>query len=161
MPSPFKKSSYIMHYFKSLFILFFLVYSCAEKPIENEPEETMYFPPNSGTWETMTYADAGFASAHLSDLLNYLETKHTKGFIILKNCSRILFQRTYSRFILVLGFCGQNTHFNCYRHSRTRRFDTTFSKSFRLLGNGLDCCTTCQRKPDHLPTFIEYVLRIG
>jgi len=85
MRSPFKTSSYNMHYFKSLFILFFLVYSCAEKPIENEPEETMYFPPNSGTWETMTLADAGFASAHLSDLLNYLETKHTKGFIILKN----------------------------------------------------------------------------
>jgi len=85
MRSPFKTSSYNMHYFKSLFILLFLAYSCTEKPIENDPEETMYFPPNSGTWETMTLADAGFASAHLSDLLNYLETKHTKGFIILKN----------------------------------------------------------------------------
>jgi len=84
MPSQFKKLSYNMHYFKSIFILLFFVYSCSEKPVDNEPE-TMYFPPTSGTWETMTMEDAGFDNSYLNDLLNYLETKHTKGFIILKN----------------------------------------------------------------------------
>lgn len=51
----------------------------SEVPIENT-----YFPPLTGTsWETATLESLGWNSNELPQLLNYLETKNTKGFIVL------------------------------------------------------------------------------
>lgn len=49
-------------------------------------DENMYFPPNDATtWETKTIASLGWNQNNVQDLLNYLETKNSKGFIILQN----------------------------------------------------------------------------
>jgi CubicO group peptidase (beta-lactamase class C family) len=45
----------------------------------------MYFPPNSDTWETKTPDEAGLNSNAIPELLDYLEAKNTKGFILLHN----------------------------------------------------------------------------
>lgn len=46
----------------------------------------MYFPPiGSSTWETKTVASLGWNETQVQPLLDYLELKHTKGFIILHN----------------------------------------------------------------------------
>lgn len=50
------------------------------------PEEQMYFPPiGSTTWETKTVASLGWNESQVQPLLDYLELKHTKGFIVLHN----------------------------------------------------------------------------
>ncbi|WP_432673220.1 serine hydrolase domain-containing protein [Flavobacterium sp. SM2513] len=47
-------------------------------------ETSTYFPPKTGTeWETKSVASLGWNQNALPDLLDYLETKNTKGFIIL------------------------------------------------------------------------------
>ena len=50
------------------------------------PEEQMYFPPiGSTTWKTKTVASLGWNESQVQPLLDYLELKHTKGFIVLHN----------------------------------------------------------------------------
>ncbi|NHN25117.1 serine hydrolase [Flavobacterium jejuense] len=46
----------------------------------------MYFPPNDATtWETKTIASLNWNQNNVQDLLDYLETKNSKSFIILHN----------------------------------------------------------------------------
>ena len=79
---------------KLLFLLLFsfLLFNCSNsynRESDNTPdttEENLYFPPiNSDTWDTKTLADAGWNEAELQPLLDYLEAKNTKGFIMLHN----------------------------------------------------------------------------
>lgn len=75
------------HLFLILISLFLV--SCTEEPVENDStpiiENVLYFPPNSGEWETMSMSDANFDESNVENLLTYLEEKNTKGFIVLKN----------------------------------------------------------------------------
>lgn len=53
-----------------------------ETPISNE----LYFPPiNSNEWETLSISDLQWNESALQPLLNYVESKNTKAFLILKN----------------------------------------------------------------------------
>ncbi|TXI68762.1 MAG: class C beta-lactamase-related serine hydrolase [Flavobacterium sp.] len=55
------------------------------------PVEQMYFPPiGSTTWETKTVASLGWNESQVQPLLDYLELKHTKGFIVLHNGKIVL-----------------------------------------------------------------------
>lgn len=48
--------------------------------------ENMYFPPNGNdTWETKSAASLSWNESNIQDLLDYLELKHSKSFIILQN----------------------------------------------------------------------------
>ena len=48
--------------------------------------EKMYFPPNSGNeWETKSIESLGWNASKVQDLVDYLQLKHTKSFIILQN----------------------------------------------------------------------------
>ena len=75
-----------------LFSFSFLILNCSsndnnqidETPTTNE--ESLYFPPiNSDTWETKTLAEAGWNESPLQSLLDFLDEKNTKGFIMLHN----------------------------------------------------------------------------
>ena len=58
--------------------------------------ESMYFPPLSGTaWETKSVADLGWKQAAVQPLLDYLELKKSKGFIILVN-GRIVIEKYFN-----------------------------------------------------------------
>lgn len=80
---------------KILLISFLLIFiSCSSDetsvptptPIPTPTEETMYFPPNgSTTWETKTPESLGWNTANIQPLYDYLNLKHSKGFIILHN----------------------------------------------------------------------------
>lgn len=60
-------------------------YDSSSSDIEPTPE-SIYFPPlNSNIWETVTPSELGWNENQLQPLLNYLEEKHSKGFIILYN----------------------------------------------------------------------------
>ena len=75
-----------------LFSFSFLILNCSSNDnnqIDETPttyEESLYFPPiNSDTWETKTLADAGWNESQLQPLLDFLDEKNTKGFIMLHN----------------------------------------------------------------------------
>ena len=56
----------------------------------------MYFPPiGSSTWETKTVASLGWNETQVQPLLDYLELKHTKGFIVLHN-GRIVMENYFN-----------------------------------------------------------------
>ncbi|WP_394801207.1 serine hydrolase domain-containing protein [Chryseobacterium gwangjuense] len=49
-------------------------------------KETMYFPPsNSDSWETKSISSLGWHQDKVQDLLDYLQSKNSKSFIILQN----------------------------------------------------------------------------
>ena len=59
--------------------------------------ETMYFPPNDGstTWETKSITSLGWNQSQVQPLLDYLELKNTKSFIILVN-GRIVMENYFN-----------------------------------------------------------------
>lgn len=59
--------------------------------------EAMYFPPNDGssTWETKSISTLGWNQSAVQPLLDYLELKHSKSFIILVN-GRIVMENYFN-----------------------------------------------------------------
>ena len=78
--------------------LFLLLLSCSSDSSSPEPvEELMYFPPSDGstTWETKSIADLTWNQSAVQPLLDYLELKHSKSFIILVN-GRIVMENYFN-----------------------------------------------------------------
>ncbi|MFV5685351.1 serine hydrolase domain-containing protein [Flavobacterium sp. GB2R13] len=78
----------------------FLCMSCSSESTNPAPmptpTETLYFPPLSGiTWETKSIVSLGWKQAAVQPLLDYLELKHSKGFIILVN-GRIVMENYFN-----------------------------------------------------------------
>lgn len=68
-----------------IIVIGLFIYSCSS-PEENVIAEAMYFPPNnSSVWETKTITDLGWNESEVQPLLDYLELKNSKSFIILHN----------------------------------------------------------------------------
>ncbi|WP_415325967.1 serine hydrolase domain-containing protein [Chryseobacterium sp. MMS23-Vi53] len=58
--------------------------------------EAMYFPPlNSDSWETKSISNLGWHQDKVQDLLDYLQTKNSKSFMILQN-GRIVMENYFS-----------------------------------------------------------------
>jgi len=75
-----------------LLILPFEAISSKNLPrIANPQSEKIYFPPNSGSeWKTKSIASLGWNSIKAQELLEYLEQKNTKSFIILHNGKMVM-----------------------------------------------------------------------
>jgi CubicO group peptidase (beta-lactamase class C family) len=79
-----------------LFILVTSLWGCNSDDGNTSNEEAMYFPPiGSSTWETKTVASLGWNETQVQPLLDYLELKHTKGFIVLHN-GRIVMENYFN-----------------------------------------------------------------
>ncbi|WP_343695162.1 serine hydrolase [Flavobacterium sp.] len=75
-----------------------LLISCSKDTTEPDPApaESMYFPPLTGTtWETKSIADLKWNQSAVQPLLDYLELKHSKSFIILVN-GRIVLENYFN-----------------------------------------------------------------
>ncbi len=91
--------------FKTLFplsLVFTIFFTSCQKdttdPNPVPPPESMYFPPTSGTeWQTTTAASLGWNEALIPDLYTYLQSKGTKGFIVLKN-GKIVIEKYFGTF---------------------------------------------------------------
>lgn len=84
-----------------LFSVFILSFGCSNSDTspEDSPqaEEPMYFPPNDGsnTWETKSIASLGWNQTAVQPLLDFLEEKNSKSFIILVN-GRIVMENYFN-----------------------------------------------------------------
>ncbi|MHB1146727.1 MAG: serine hydrolase domain-containing protein [Lutibacter sp.] len=68
-----------------------LLGACSESDAIHEPETSLYFPPLTGnTWETTSVEALNWNQSQVQPLLDYLETKNTKGFIMLHNGKIVL-----------------------------------------------------------------------
>ncbi|MDI1317254.1 serine hydrolase [Flavobacterium sp.] len=79
-------------------ILFVLLVSCSSDSASADPiEEQMYFPPSDGNvvWETKSIASLGWNQNAVQPLLDYLELKHSKSFIVLLN-GRIVMENYFN-----------------------------------------------------------------
>ncbi|MBG6111516.1 CubicO group peptidase (beta-lactamase class C family) [Flavobacterium sp. CG_9.10] len=102
------------------FLILFLCISCNSETSEptptTVPTETIYFPPVTGTsWETKSIASLGWKQAAVQPLLDYLELKHSKGFIILVN----------GRIVLENYFSGHSASTNWYWASAGKTLTST------------------------------------
>lgn len=83
----------------SLLILLLFCSSCSSdtpEPTPNPTTETLYFPPLTGTtWETKSIASLGWKQTAVQPLLDYLELKNSKSFIILVN-GRIVMENYFN-----------------------------------------------------------------
>ncbi|TMM55979.1 serine hydrolase [Maribacter algarum] len=85
-----------------LLISFLVILSCSKDNTEtinsiiNPDPIGLYFPPiNSNEWEGVTAAQLNWNETNIQDLLDYLETKDTKGFIVLEN-GRIVIEEYFN-----------------------------------------------------------------
>jgi len=79
-------------------LIAFLYISCSSENVQPNPIsiETMHFPPLTGNvWETKSIASLGWKQTAVQPLLDYLELKHSKGFIILVN-GRIVLENYFN-----------------------------------------------------------------
>lgn len=68
----------------------------SESHLDSTTAENMYFPPTSGTnWETKSISDLGWKQEAVQPLLDYLELKHSKSFMILVN-GRIVMENYFN-----------------------------------------------------------------
>lgn len=66
----------------------------------NLKSQSLYFPPLTGNvWDSITPASLNYCQARIDSLYNYLQSKNTKSFIILKDGKRVLekYFGTYTR----------------------------------------------------------------
>ncbi|VXB96416.1 Serine hydrolase [Flavobacterium sp. 9AF] len=80
----------------SIFTLALLFTNCSSDDTTTPNEEEIYFPPiNSNTWETKSLENLGWNSNAVPALLDYLEQKHSKSFMILIN-GRIVMEEYFN-----------------------------------------------------------------
>jgi CubicO group peptidase (beta-lactamase class C family) len=80
------------------FLTILFLAGCSSDPTEQTPIETqsMYFPPSTGnTWETKSISDLKWNQNAVQPLLDYLELKNSKSFIILVN-GRIVMENYFN-----------------------------------------------------------------
>lgn len=105
----------------SLFLALFCI-SCSSNATDSTPPiistETLYFPPLSGTtWETKNIESLGWRSSAVQPLLDYLELKHSRGFIILVN----------GRIVIENYFNGHDANTNWYWASAGKTLTATMT----------------------------------
>ena len=83
-------------YFLS-FILLFNISCSSDSPSNPVVEDQMYFPPNDGStiWENKSITNLGWNQSAVQPLLDYLQLKNSKSFIILVN-GRIVMENYFN-----------------------------------------------------------------
>jgi CubicO group peptidase (beta-lactamase class C family) len=75
----------MMKYLKFLVIAAFVFFGCSSDE-EPSPDDSMYFPSNTGTdWETTSLSSLGWNESAVQPLKDYLLEKNSKSFMILVN----------------------------------------------------------------------------
>lgn len=69
---------------KIVALLLLATFACSSSDESPQTQTGLYFPPiGSDVWETKTVSDLGWNASAVQPLLDYLEEKHSKSFIIL------------------------------------------------------------------------------
>ncbi len=90
-----------------VFFWLFLIFSCAEA---QRPKQTnLYFPPtDSSNWDSQTASELGWDGVKLAELLAWLPTQDTRGFIILKD-GKLVVEEYWGDKLTGVGEMDQNS----------------------------------------------------
>ena len=102
-----------------LFVFFVFGCSSNDNPMDPNPvDDVLYFPPfNSDSWDTISISDLNWNESELQPLLDYLEEKNTKGFMMLYNGKIVSGTETY--------FNGHSVNSNWYWASAGKTLTST------------------------------------
>ncbi len=88
--------TYSMKHFIILLIGFIFTLGCSKEEVIRTFETSTYYPPiNNSTWETVSLEELNWDIQQIEPLLNFLEEKNTKGFIVLYN-GRIVIEQYFN-----------------------------------------------------------------
>lgn len=112
------KTNLMKNIFACLVLLNLLISCNSDSESTTTPEETMYFPPLTGSnWETKSISSLNWNEAAVAPLITYLNDKHTKSFIILVN----------GRLVMENYFNGQTASDNWYWASAGKTLTATLT----------------------------------
>ncbi len=99
-------------------MLSLILLGCGSETPVTPPTENLYFPPLTGTtWETTSIANLGWNQSAVQPLLDYLEQKNSKSFMILVN----------GRIVMENYFNGHNASTNWYWASAGKTLTATLT----------------------------------
>lgn len=112
--------------------------------------QSLYFPPtslNDTSWQKMSLSDAGWCENELDTLLDYLESKETKAFIILKD-GKIVVEKYFGNFKVdsfwYWASAGKTLTATLVGIAQTENILNINNKTSDYLGNGWTDATIAQ-----------------
>ena len=112
--------------------------------------QTLYFPPTIGnTWDTLSPVSLGWCQPRIDSLYNYLDARHSKAFIILKD-GKIVLERYFGTFTVdsIWYWASASKSLTAtltgIAHQENLLEITDTVSNF--LGNGWTSCTTTQER---------------
>lgn len=59
--------------------------------------QQLYFPPNTGSWQSQSFSDVGWCQGNIDSLYDFLQANNSKGFMVL-NKGKIVLERYFGSF---------------------------------------------------------------
>ncbi len=112
--------------------------------------QTLYFPPTTGdSWETLTPESLGWCGEEIDVLLDYLEQKNTKAFILLKD-GKIVIEKYFGTFtkdsIWYWASAGKSLTAFLVGIAQQEKFLSISDTTSKFLGSGWTNCTKQQEE---------------
>lgn len=112
--------------------------------------QTLYFPPNSGNiWDTISPSSLGWCASRVDSLYNYLEARHTKAFLILKD-GKIVLEHYFGSFtkdsVWYWASASKSLTSMLTGIAQQDGFLQLTDTVSNYLGNGWTTCTTSQER---------------
>lgn len=129
---------------KKLFILAFFVLSV------NARSQSLYFPPLTGVkWDTLSPAALGWCPDKIGTLLNYLESKNSKAFILLKD-GKIVIEKYFGTFTKDSAWywasAGKTLTSFMVGMAQQEKYLSISDTTSKYLGKGWTNCTPAQEE---------------
>lgn len=127
--------------------LLFALLLCSPFAVKSQ---SLYFPPLGGTtWDTISPASLGWCQPPIDSLLDYLGTKNTKAFIVLKG-GKIVIEKYYGTFtadsLWYWASAGKTLTAFTTGIAQQQGFLSISDTSSQYLGTGWTSCTAAQEE---------------
>ncbi|MFN5356517.1 MAG: serine hydrolase [Bacteroidota bacterium] len=110
--------------------------------------QSLYFPPNTGlSWDTLSPASLGWCQPPLDSLLDYLEARETKAFLVLKD-GKLVVEKYYGTFTRDSAWywasAGKSLTSFLVGIAQQEGFLSINDTTSRIIGSGWTSCSTAQ-----------------
>lgn len=110
--------------------------------------QSLYFPPNTGSvWDTLTPASLGWCQAPLDSLIDYLEARDTKAFLVLKD-GKLVVEKYYGTFARDSAWywasAGKSLTSFLVGIAQQEGYLSITDTTSRIIGSGWTSCSTAQ-----------------
>lgn len=112
--------------------------------------QSLYFPPSSGsTWDTLSPLTLGWCQPELDTLIDYLEARDTKAFLVLKD-GKLVVEKYYGTFTRDSAWywasAGKSLTAFLVGIAQQEGYLSISDTTSRIIGPGWTACTTAQEE---------------